>query len=161
VKVSLRFVASVPVAAQRTWQRKWRDVLHARQAIVDVYQKEGLDADDFTRRIEQFFKTCHELGDWIEKQTGLPAKAYAKSPPTLELCNAIAQTAKHHQHDRGNDPITAQVDEVFGGADTKHADITWSRQSGPNGRIDALTLADDCIAEWRKFFNEHNLDPDS
>ena len=36
------------------------------------------------------FKACHELGDWIEESTALPEKEYAKQPPTLEVCDAVA-----------------------------------------------------------------------
>lgn len=152
-------VASVSVVTHRTSQRKWRDVMHARNAIVEVYERKGIDVDDFTRRVEQFFKTCHELGDWIEEQIGHPAKDYAKSPPILELCDAVAQTAKHHtRRQTRKDPISAVVVELYGDEGRNHADISWSKESVPAGRIDALVLADQCISEWRKFFAEHSLD---
>jgi hypothetical protein len=151
---------SVPVAAQRTWQRKWRDVLHACQALQDAYAGHRLDVDDFTRRVECFFKTCHELGDWIEEQTSLAAKAYAKIPGTLELCDAVAQTAKHHTRRQSGNPITAVVVELFGDKRGIHADLAWMSNSG-SGRDDALDIANRCVAEWRKFFQQNNLDPES
>jgi hypothetical protein len=148
--------------AQRNWLRKWRDVLHARKTIFEVYQGDQLDVDDFTRRIEGFFKTCHELGDWIEESTNLPAKDYAKAPPTLELCDAVAQTAKHHtRNPKLKDPITAVVVELFGDTAAIHADIAWTSNSRPSGRDDALMLADRCIAEWERFFQQNNLNPGS
>lgn len=152
---------SVPVAAQRTWQRKWRDVLHAHQELADTYAGRGLDVDDLTRRVECFFKTCHELGDWIEESTGKPAKAYAKQPPTLELCDAVAQTAKHHTRRQSGSPITAIVVKLHGDQTGIHADIEWTSQSGNNGSDDALKLADRCVDEWRQFFQLHGLDPNA
>ncbi|MBO0882504.1 MAG: hypothetical protein J2P17_19660, partial [Mycobacterium sp.] len=113
-----------------------------------------------TRWAENFFTTCHELGDWIEEQTGLPATDYAKAPPTLELCDAMAQTAKHHTRQRGKDPVTAHVSVVHGDL-IKHADIVWTRKSGGSGTEDALDLANRCIAEWEKFFQQNSLDPES
>jgi hypothetical protein len=160
VKAGLMSAASVETIAIRTWQRKWRDVLHAREAIADVYQGSHLDVDELTRRIEGFFKACHELGDWLEEETGLPATRYAKTPPTLELCDAIAQTAKHHtRHQPWTDPITAVVVKLFSDKKGIHGDIAWTSNSGNNGQTDALELADQCIAQWKKFFQKHNLNP--
>lgn len=81
VPPGLSFDVSVPLKAQRTWQRKWRDVLHDRNAIAETYQGDRIDVDDFTRRVEGFFKTCRELADWIEESTQLPAMDYARTPP--------------------------------------------------------------------------------
>lgn len=161
VKVGLRMEASVPTIAQRTWQRKWRDVQYARKLILDVYEGQHLDVDDLTRRIEGFFKTCYELGDWIEEEKGLPAKAYAKTPPTLELCDAIAQTAKHHTRHQSGNPITAVVVELFSDRKGIHGDIAWTSNSGNNGRVDALILADQCVAAWESFFQQNGLNPGS
>jgi hypothetical protein len=160
VPPGLSFDVSVPLKAQRTWQRKWRDVLHDRNAIAETYQGDRIDVDDFTRRVEGFFKTCRELADWIEESTQLPAMDYARTPPTLELCDAVAQTAKHYARKPSKwDPITAVVVELFGDTAGIHADVAWRSNFRPSGRQDALALADLCIAEWKKFFQQYNLDP--
>jgi len=160
-KIQLSADVSVPVVAQRTWQRKWRDVQHDRKSVADAYQGNQLDVNDFTRRIERFFKTCHELGDWIEEETGLPAKAFAKTPPALELCDAVAQTAKHHTRRQSGNPITAVVVKLFGDQSGIHADIAWTDTLGRSGTNDALQLADQCIAEWETFFQRESLNPNS
>lgn len=59
-------------------------------------------------------RACHELGDWIEESTALPAKEYAKQPPTLEVCDAVAQTAKHHTRRQSGSRITAIVVKLYG-----------------------------------------------
>lgn len=156
----LSAAVSIPVVAQRTWQRKWRDVLYARGCIADAYQGAQLDVDDFTRRVEGFFKTCNELGDWIEESTSLPAIAYARTGPALELGDAVAQTAKHHTRRPSRlDPITAVVVELFADQTGIHADVSWTSNSRGSGRIDALKLADDCIAQWRGFFQLNGIQP--
>lgn len=161
VRPSLTFDVAVPVVAQRTWQRKWRDVQHARQALADTYAGDHLDVDDLTRRVECFFKACHELGDWIQESTALPAKSYAKQPPTLEVCDAIAQTAKHHTRRQSGSPITAIVVKLYDDQKGIHADVEWNGNAGVSGRDDALALADRCHREWRRFFLQHNLDPNT
>lgn len=151
---------SVPLVAQRTWQRKWRDVLHARDTIAQTYQGDRIDVDEFTRRIEGFFKTCRELADWLEESIGLPAISYARTPRALELCDAIAQTAKHFARQPSKwDPITAVVVRLFGDTVGVHADVAWTSNARPSGSQDALQLAEECIAAWEGFFEEHNLDP--
>jgi hypothetical protein len=87
---------AVPLIAHRTWQRKWRDVQHASVRIEKLYAGDQIDVDDATRTIEDFFKLARELADWIQESTGHPAIDYIPHDPTLQVCDAIAQTAKHH-----------------------------------------------------------------
>jgi hypothetical protein len=154
--------ASVDGVPQRTWQRKWRDVMNAHASLAEVYQGKGLDADDFTTRIEMFFKTCRELADWIDKQqTGRNATQYVNTAPSLKIGDGLAQTAKHHSRDRGSDPITAHVGKMFNDRVGIHAEVVWTSNNSGSGKSDALKLADDCIAEWRAYFQQHALDPES
>jgi hypothetical protein len=152
---------AVPVKPQRTWQRKWRDVQHELKMLTDIYAGNHVDQDGFTRQIESFFKTCRELADWIEESVHLPAIAYVNSPQSaLELCDAVAQTAKHHTRrpNPGRDPITAVVVSLYGDEKGVHADVEWQRQSGA-GVADSLELARRCMDEWRQFFQQHGLNP--
>jgi hypothetical protein len=150
--------ASVNGVPQRTWQRKWRDIQNAHTALAGIYGGKGLDQDGFTTAIEVFFKTCRELADWIDQQQpGYNATNYVNHGQWLEFCDAMAQTAKHHTRNRG---ITAYVDKMFNDRSGIHADIVWTSNSG-SGTRDALKLADDCIAEWQAFFQQHSLDPAS
>jgi hypothetical protein len=147
----------IPVVRQRTWKRKWRDILHDRDAIAELYNGNGLGADDFMRRIESFCKTCHELGAWIEATTGKPAKAKAASPPALELCYWVAQTAGLYE------PPTprAEVENLFSTSTGIRADIIWTETStgAIHNRKDALAFADECITQWEGFFGQHTLNP--
>lgn len=165
VEIGMRFDASVRVGdvAQRTWQRKWRDVQHERQALAAAYAGPGLDTEGLNRRVESFFKTCRELGDWIQESKVARTSRYIhKKGSALKVCDAVAQTAKHFKRrpDRKRDPITAIVVEVHNDHQQGiHADIAWNSKGGNNGQEDALKLADRCIAEWQAFFQARGLNP--
>ena len=165
VTPGLRFAVAVPVKVLRTWQRKWRDLQHELQTLENTYAGKVLNVDELTRQVEYFFKTCRELADWIQEATGQPAIAYVKSQPALDLCDAVAQTAKHYTRDpsrgRDSDPITAIVVQLYGDETGIHADIEWTKESGADGVADALDLARRCRDEWRGFFQMHDLDPTS
>lgn len=149
--------ASVPVGHRRPWQRKWRDTRHAYDQLVEACKGPGIHDDDFTRRIESFFKTCRELADWIDKElTGRGAVTYVHTAPSLKIGDALAQTAKHHTRDGG---ITAKVNELFLEANGARAEIVWTDRMS-SGTMDALKLADDCLAEWQQYFQQHGIDPE-
>ena len=59
--------------------------------------------------------------------------AYAKQPPTLEVCDAIAQTAKHFEHHQRGNPITAIVVKLYGDDEGIHADVEWDNKAGKRG----------------------------
>jgi hypothetical protein len=161
----------VPVEAQRTWQRKWRDVLACLQEMEGVYNASGadrrIDVDQFTRQIEGFFKTCRELADWIEGSGNGPALAHVRVDPSApKVCDAVAQTAKHWRRNPPSNnepsPITALVPSLYGPHDRGvHADIVWRHAGSPDQREDVLSLVRRCIDELRAFFQQHRLDPTS
>lgn len=158
---SLAVAVSVP--ATRTWQRKWREVKSAYGELAAMYNGNVLDRDEFTRAVETFFKICHEVGDWVQRQTHLPAMNHVRTAPTLRLCDAISNTGKHYSRQptrRNPDPITATVGDPSGDGTGIRADIKWTSKSY-NGTDDALRLADQCIREWEQFFQQHGLDPNS
>jgi hypothetical protein len=133
-------------------------------ALTDIYTGNHLDQDGFTRCVETYFKTCHEVGDWVEETTRLPAKRYVRTAPTLRLCGAISNTGKHHTRrpsKRSVDPINAIVGKLMSDEKGIHADIEWASRRRGSGKADALKLADDCVAEWKQFFQKHSLNPAS
>lgn len=161
---SLSFTVSLNVRAwQRTWQRKWRDVLHERRALANEYAQRRLWDDELTRRVETFFKVCRELGDWLKEATDLDALAYLHASADLQVCDAVAQTAKHFARNpsQGRDPITAVVATLNETGNGPRASLCWTSAGGRNGQADALELADRCITEWEKFFQQNGLDPNS
>lgn len=160
VEVNPRIGMSVSVPLQRTWQRKWRDVLYYRESIAEEYERGELRVDQLTRCGESFFKTCHELIDWIDESTSLKARAFARKSEALKLCDAAAQTAKHYRRDN-DDKVTFEVVELYG-SQSGHviAQVKWTSARN-SGSADALKLADDCIAEWERFFQLCGVDPNA
>ncbi|MDX1880127.1 hypothetical protein SBE55_20200 [Mycolicibacterium sp. 141076] len=164
VSPSIGFTASLNVRTwQRTWQRKWRDVLHERQALANEYAQHRLWDDELTRRVETFFKTCRELADWLQEATGFDALSHLHASADLQVCDGVAQTAKHFVRNPHptRDPITGVVATLNGTANGPRAHLSWTSAGGRNGQADALDLADRCIAEWEKFFQQNGLDPNS
>jgi hypothetical protein len=89
-------------------------------------------------------------------------KQYAKALGALEVCDAVAQTAKHHTRHQSSNPITAAAVELFGDQTGVHTDIKWtSADSAKQGQRDALELADLCIDAWQTFFRLNKLNPDA
>ncbi|PWK41665.1 hypothetical protein [Actinoplanes xinjiangensis] len=128
--------------------------------LEDLYSRDGASNEDVRREVEEFFKSCRELADWLSEHAGKrDAMTYVNSDPDLVLCNGMTQTIKHHTRRPGRDPdpITARVSWVHGGG--VRAEIEWSRPSGPRGTEDALDLARRCAAAWTRFFQQHRLDP--
>lgn len=161
-KSGLSASIAVPVDRQRTWQRKWRDIVYYRDQLADAYVTHHLYVDDLVRRVESFFKTCHEFVDWLTEEKGLPAEDFARKSWPLQLCDAAAQTAKHYKRKPSKyDPITAFVVKVSTHDNGVRADFEWASAAGRNGKTDALELANECITEWEQFFAQHKLDPAS
>ena len=141
----------------RPWQQKWRVVRSGLSAIEATYAANDINDEVIRRQVEDFFKDCRELADWLKEQAGKPeAMAYVNSDPDLVLCDGMAQTIKHHTR-AGSDPISAWVARVRSGP--IRVDIEWSRPSGASGTEDALDLARRCVVAWEGFFQQRGLDP--
>ncbi len=58
------------------------------------------------------------MADWLTNQAGeSQAMSYVNTDAHLKLCDAMAQTTKHHTRTSGRnpDPITAWIATVHGG----------------------------------------------
>jgi hypothetical protein len=146
----------------RPWTEKWQDVLEAFGKVKSAYKtKDGQGNEDVRRVVEDFFKTCRELGDWLWENTNINKSdviGLIQRSPSLRLADAVAQTIKHHTRRRGKgDPITARVTGIRVGPDGASAEISWSRASGPRGSEDALDLARRCVKAWRGFLVRKGL----
>ncbi len=155
---SLKASASVGYNPQRPWQQKWSDVVHGLEVLEEIYRRDDLGNEDVRRQVEDFFKDCRELADWLKQQAGTPqAMSYVNTDPDLMLCDGLAQTVKHHTRS-GADPITARISWVHGGSGVR-VEIAWSTPSGATGIEDALALARRCVKSWERFFQQEGLNP--
>jgi hypothetical protein len=77
--------------------------------------KEGQSNEDVRRIVEDLFKTCRELADWLWQNTNVNKSTVIgliRRSPSLRLADAMAQTTKHHTRRSGkDDPITARITE--------------------------------------------------
>jgi hypothetical protein len=159
---ALRPTVAIGYNEPRPWKQKWQDVLEAFGRVKSAYTtKEGQGNEDVRRVVEDFFKICRELADWLWQNTTVnefAVRGLIRRSPSLRLADAMAQTTKHHTRRRGkDDPITAHITEIRVGPDGASAQISWSRASGANGSEDALDLARRCVKAWRGFFVRRGL----
>jgi hypothetical protein len=155
---------SIGYGPNRPWQQKWHDARHGLEELEATYRKDSENNDIVRRRVEDFFRDCRELADWLKQSANRPeAMSYVNTDSDLELCDGMAQTTKHHSRkptQANPDPITARITRVDSGFGVK-AEIGWSSHRGRSGIEEALDLARRCMAAWRRFFQKYNLDPTS
>lgn len=148
----------------RPWLEKWRFVLHhgdrlRRYYVSDVPDTGNLDVEAWATG---FFVECDHLVDWLSQDvsalggvTEKEIRDFAESSEALQRCDAICNTHKHHTRGVPTKP-TARIGDVeqSGGRWRVTVELDWLlRPNGPT--IDALDLADQCVAEWRRFFKLH------
>lgn len=170
-------VASPPAAVLylpgRHWQHKYLDVLADLRVLEAVYslpigeEFTRARAHELSRAAEGFFKTCRELADWIKEETGCDAIRHVRDsqgrafPTPLQLCDAVAQTTKHHTRaitKQNPDPISATAGIVYRGENGLQADIAWHTKQSNTRTVDALELAKKCISQWGSYFQHNGLD---
>jgi len=146
---------------QGHWQQKWADINHLVPDLDRIYH-EDLRLNNVTVRllIENIFKACRELADWLWETTSLTQKIvldHIHGSPALRIADALTQTAKHNVRKTSHDPdpITAWVEEIN---IPGKSSIAWFNASGSyTGSADASTLASKCVAEWQTFLALHQL----
>ena len=162
--VAMSVGVEIGYGSNRPWQQKWHDIKLDLEVLEATYRKDGENNDIVRRQVEDFFKDCRELADWLKQSAGRPkAMGYVNTNADLKLCDGMAQTTKHHTRKPTNinpDPITARIVKISSGHGVK-AEIGWSSHSGTSGTEDALDLARRCVAAWRQFFHQYNLNPGS
>jgi len=145
----------------RPWKQKLQDLVDALEPIEHGYKtNQGLSSEGVRRDIENFFKICRELADWLWQNAGVSEQTvmqYVRNSHYLRLADAMAQTTKHHTRTFGKNPITAQIAELRGTPDGYRVRIDWSRPSGSIGSRDALELARGCVRSWRRFVRTQKL----
>ena len=156
---------AIGYAPQRPWQQKWHDIVDLFEQITNTYRTR-LGNEPVRLMVEDFFGSCRELADWLTKDAhNTQALAFVNSHPDLRLCDAIAQTTKHHTRDKqpsnkDPDPVTARITRVISGPAGVQVEIGWSSVSGTSGTEDALYLARKCMTAWQSFFQQQGLNPE-
>jgi hypothetical protein len=152
-------------ADDRPWEEKWLLILHNRDRLEGIYngQIPGASSLDSESAANYVLIECHNLKDWLKWTLpgGITARAveshFLSSRP---LCEAAAVSNTHKHHTRSNNAMEARIrifKTDFGGT-KRHIEyeMNWA---DPNTQYtkDALVLADECVSEWRRFFQANNI----
>jgi hypothetical protein len=139
----------------RPWTEKWRLMLHHRDSLARSYAGEDRQGNiEAESRAMDFFAECDHLREWLEHDSALglnrgDIEAHFQSSSALRACNAICNTHKHHTRRSGT---TARIREVNVHPEGVQVtiEVDWTMPSA--SAVDALNLADECVASWRSFF---------
>ena len=155
---------SVTRSDHRPWYEKWREVVRARDQIAHAYagRVPGVGNAEVDEKVTRFCSECHDMRDWLvgdlENVPGFTASditAHATSLPALQVISAVANSHKHHTRRAGT--TTARIRST--GMSPRGARVTieidWASQAATN--VDALDLANDCVASWRQFFGSNGI----
>ncbi len=147
----------------RPWTEKWLLILSRIKALQAVYSGDthGLGNLEIDSRALDFFVECDHLRDWLEGDLpALPSITPAdidrhfQSSQALRRCNAVCNSHKHHTRRSGT---TARIrdTEMTGGKARVTIEVDWASPSA--AMVDALDLAEDCVADWRAFFTAFGI----
>jgi hypothetical protein len=147
----------------RPWEEKWLEVLKRLDDVRATYSGDarGFGSMEIDRRVEDFFSECNHVRDWLIGDVArLPTVTVAVidqhfwSSAPLRTCNAICNTDKHHTRSTGATARIRSTDVTPTGARVT-IEVDWALPSAT--RVDALQLADKCVASWRAFFTTHAI----
>jgi len=139
---------------------------------VGVFSQDRDDAEIVEQLFSDFFVQCYHLKDWIKEDKMLPASIglqvenFINNSRALSLAADITNSEKHLIR-KGQPRIGEKVrlhtaanlsgpmgSFSIGGIYNFTILVETEKEHDP---IDALVLGSDCISEWQKFIDLHNL----
>lgn len=144
--------------ARLDWTHLWRAILRGLDYLRDLYGGENLVGGPDLQRQEdgvwQFFVDCWSLRDWL-RNSGADAPGtravQTTHPDTLFLAQAIANTHKHLDTWDWLPDVELQAIIHYG------FEFKMTSTAGQPRFVDALDLAQRCVADWRKWLSDHSL----
>ena len=143
---------------QRPWTEKWLAVRHLLGALSDAYSGDArlLGNLEIDGLVLSFAVECDHLRDWLEGDVAALSGAtpadiqqhFLSSQPLL-TCNAVCNTHKHHTRLSGTVARIRDTDVTPTGARVT-IEVDWATPQATT--VDALYLAEACVASWRTFF---------
>lgn len=151
---------------ERPWQEQWYRTRERFKELKRIYQPGAFPGDAAARTaVEDFFHHCLHLGDWLwtDPVSGCEedeVRDFIKNNRALKICAGLANTSKHRGRDwKGS--MNAVVRRVWHNqaADSTVATVEWWLQSQESNRhtVDALELAEGCVAAWKQHLKSHRL----
>jgi hypothetical protein len=146
-----------------SWTEKWRTVLHCLDELREAYSGDARQLGHLVidNRVSTFFVECDHLRDWLKKDARALGSAtqmdvdrhYELSQP-LQRCNAVCNSHKHHTRRSG---ITARIRDTSITSTGARVTIEVDWRTADAIKVDALDLAEECVACWRSFFEAFDI----
>lgn len=139
-------------------------MLRARERIGEVYAQRvpGVGNADVDERVTRFFTECHDMRDWLRGDIGNLAGVsaqditdHAATSPPLVTGSAVANSHKHHTRKPGTTTARIRSTHMTPAGATVVIEVDWA--SPTSTMVDALNLADECVASWRHFLARHAI----
>ncbi|MGY1684943.1 hypothetical protein ACI8AK_05070 [Geodermatophilus sp. SYSU D00867] len=151
---------------QPRWWERWERVLRALDRLKKAYTPSaGLDREDMRRRVDEFFLDCWSLGDWLINDDRITPRISRgtidhaiKASRALTICGGYANTAKHRTR-KSPTHMEARISSFKMWPKGHRVQITYRSQNQRSTNRDALRLAQQCVADWRRFLKAHGLRP--
>ena len=147
----------------RPWFEKWREVLRARDRVDEVYAQRipNVGNAEVDERVTRFCSECHDMRDWLigdlsnlADVTATDVTSQASSSPPLTMSSAVANSHKHHTRSQGTTARIRSTHMTPQGARVV-IEVDWATPTATD--VDALDLANECVASWRQFFASHGV----
>ena len=143
------------------WFEKWWEVVRARDQLDEVYAQRvpAVGNAEVDERVTRFCNECHDMRDWlIGDLTGVTANEvtrHSTSSPALVVSSAVANSHKHHTRKFGTTTARIRETRMTPRGARVTIEVDWATPAA--NTLDALALANDCVASWRQFFARHGL----
>jgi hypothetical protein len=148
----------------RPWTEKWLTILGCLDSLRAAYSGDArtLGNVEIDRRAQTFFVECDHLRDWLKADVAALGGAstadvhgHFQSSTPLQVCNAICVTHKHHTPLAGKTVARIRDTDVTPTGARVSIEIDWATPQATT--VDALDLAEDCLASWRAFFSKFGI----
>lgn len=151
-----------------SWLQQWERVLRWYDRIEQTGsgREHTMESDYYQDELYAFFQNCWHLKDWLKNDPASEmsrdtVETFANGPAPLGWCADLANGSKHLTLTKHRiDPTTAIGGRHFhlslGNTGPTKIAVRYDVVGGADKR-DALTLATECLAEWRQFLSDHHL----
>lgn len=142
----------------RPWFEKGLEVVRLRDQIMQAYAARvpGIGNVEVDAMVTRFCSECHDLRDWLVGDLatlpGLTAKAidaHILSAMPLQVCSAVANSHKHHTRRAGTTTARIRSTDMTPNGARVEIEVDWASEAAM--AVDALRLADECLASWSSF----------
>ncbi|SEQ81179.1 hypothetical protein [Arthrobacter sp. OV608] len=94
-------VTEIGYGVDKSWLEQWGQMERSYKKLQELYAATGAGNQEAQTIVKDFFIHCWHLGDWLSKDKGTSVtwpeiKTLLQSEIDINICNAMANTSKHH-----------------------------------------------------------------